>query len=209
MSSFHCGISFSPPFFRLTLSILVGSARRAGRTLANNPKLFVSSPCMRRGDGINQGHLPRAPLAPPVLQRLLPRVADHRDSCGKRPVRPRVERLRQHAGCAVLIFLTSINYWRHPVVGLRRTFDMLSSAGCFLYQLRASTAAPAGACATYCGTSTGIVCCYAVSRRYNFALGNPTVGCRWHLMLHMCTGIGSVVLYDALGRNRAGWRSTE
>lgn len=111
--------------------------------------------------------------------------------------------------CAVLIFLTSINYWRHPVVGLRRTFDMLSSAGCFLYQLRASTAAPAGACATYCGTSTGIVCCYAVSRRYNFALGNPTVGCRWHLMLHMCTGIGSVVLYDALGRNRAGWRSTE
>ena len=111
--------------------------------------------------------------------------------------------------CALLVFLTSINYWRHPVIGLRRTFDMLSSTGCFLYQLRASASAPAGACATYCGTSTGIVGCYAMSRHYNFTLGKPSIGCRWHLMVHACTGLGSVVLYDALGRNRAGWRTAE
>ena len=111
--------------------------------------------------------------------------------------------------CSALIFLTSVNYWRHPVVGLRRTVDMLSSAGCFLYQLRASASAPPGACATYCGTSTGVLGCYAMARHYNLTLRNPTVGCRWHIMLHACTGFGSVVLYDALGRNRAGWRRTE
>ena len=44
--------------------------------------------------------------------------------------------------CAVLIMATSVNYWRHPVVGLRRTLDMVASVGCFLYQLRASASTP-------------------------------------------------------------------
>lgn len=108
--------------------------------------------------------------------------------------------------CAVLIMLTSINYWRHPVFGVRRSLDMISSAGCFLYQLRAaSRSAPTGACAVYCTSSAGILGCYAGSRYYNFVLGNKAVACRLHLMVHACTGFGSLVLYDALGANAAGW----
>eukprot|EP00966_Prymnesium_polylepis_P286241 6611953-Prymnesium_polylepis.1 len=82
---------------------------------------------------------------------------------------------------------------------------MVSSVGCFLYQLRASASTPTGACLTYCATSTGILGCYGLARHYNFVLGNKFVACNWHLMLHACTGAGSVVLYDALGRNVAGW----
>lgn len=108
--------------------------------------------------------------------------------------------------CAVLIMFTSINYWRYPVLGLRRTADMLSSVGCFCYQLHASLAAPVEARIAYCSTSLGILVCYGFARRYNFVLRNMMVACRWHLMVHACTGIGSVLLYDALGRNVVGWR---
>ena len=110
--------------------------------------------------------------------------------------------------CAVLIMLTSVNYWRNPVVGLRRTFDMISSVGCFFYQLNASASTPTPACMTYCVASAGILGCYGAASHYNFVLGQPLVACRWHLMVHACTGFGSVVLYDALGRNAAGWRRT-
>ena len=108
--------------------------------------------------------------------------------------------------CAVLIMLTSVNYWRHPVVGVRRTLDMVSSVGCFFYQLHASASAPKGACATYCGASAGILGSYGIARHYNFVRNNQLVACRWHLMVHGCTGVGSLVLYDALGRNDMGWR---
>jgi hypothetical protein len=108
--------------------------------------------------------------------------------------------------CALLIMLTSVNYWRRPVVGVRRSLDMVSSVGCFFYQLHASASAPLGAHLTYCATSTGIVVCYGLARHYHWVLGNKPVACRWHLMVHACTGLGSLVLYDALGRNAAGWR---
>ena len=108
--------------------------------------------------------------------------------------------------CAVLIMLTSVNYWRYPVVGLRRTLDMVSSVGCFCYQLKASASTPKSACIVYCGASAGILGCYGAARHYNFTLGNQTVACRWHLLVHACTGFGSLVLYDALGRNDVGWR---
>jgi len=108
--------------------------------------------------------------------------------------------------CAVLIMLTSVNYWRHPVVGIRRSLDMVSSVGCFFYQLHASASAPVGAFITYCATSSGILSCYGMARHYNFVLGNKSVANTWHLMVHACTGVGSLVLYDALGRNVAGWR---
>jgi hypothetical protein len=104
--------------------------------------------------------------------------------------------------CAMLITFTSINYWRHPLVGLRRSFDIGSSIFCFFYQLRASASVPAEASAVYCATSAGILCSYAFARHYNFVLGRKDVACRWHLMVHACTGLGSLVLYDALGRSR-------
>lgn len=107
--------------------------------------------------------------------------------------------------CAALIMLTSINYWRHPLLGMRRSVDMISSAGCFIYQLRASASAPTGACVAYYSASTGILGCYALSRYCNFVLGNKYLACRFHLMVHACTGFGSLVLYDALGRNAARW----
>ncbi|EOD27419.1 hypothetical protein EMIHUDRAFT_254308 [Emiliania huxleyi CCMP1516] len=108
--------------------------------------------------------------------------------------------------CAVLIMLTSVNYWRHPLLGPRRTFDMASSVACFFYQLRASTSAPSGACLAYCATSAGILGCYGFARHYMYSLGNKPAACRWHLMVHGFTGAGSLILYDALGQNYLGWR---
>lgn len=90
--------------------------------------------------------------------------------------------------CAVLIMLTSVNYWRHPLLGPRRTFDMASSVACFFYQLRASTSAPSGACLAYCATSAGILGCYGRARHYMYSLGNKPAACRWHLMVHGFTG---------------------
>ena len=84
---------------------------------------------------------------------------------------------------------------------------MVSSVGCFFYQLNASMSAPTGACITYCATSAGILGCYGAARHFNFVLGRNVAACRWHLLVHACTGVGSVVLYDSLGRNDAGWRN--
>ena len=86
---------------------------------------------------------------------------------------------------------------------------MVSSAGCFVYQLHASASAPTAACTTYCATSSGILSCYGLARHYNFVLGNQPVASRWHLMVHAWTGVGSLVLYDALGMNVAGWHAEQ
>ena len=47
--------------------------------------------------------------------------------------------------CAVCVFVTSINYWRHPTLGVRRNVDMVTCAISLAYQMRlaVTTAGPA------------------------------------------------------------------
>jgi hypothetical protein len=107
---------------------------------------------------------------------------------------------------AITVLTTSINYWRHPVFGIRRNVDIVAAAGCLSYQLVfVAPEAPDGACMLYLGSVGGGLGCYAMARLSNFVRANQRISCMWHMGLHTCANVGNLVLYDSLGHNHLDW----
>ena len=46
--------------------------------------------------------------------------------------------------------------------------------------------------------------CYFRARSFGLS-GDKDTSSWWHCGLHLCGGVGNLILYDALGRNAAGW----
>ena len=112
-------------------------------------------------------------------------------------------------GCASLVMLTSLNYWRHPVLGLRRNLDITAAVGSLCYQvLFVAPEAPKEACFTYYGTVAAGVGCYGGARYFTFGPGGDKakrIGTMWHVGLHLWGNVGNLLLYDAVGQNRMEW----
>ena len=108
---------------------------------------------------------------------------------------------------ASLLLLTSLNYWRRPRFGSwRRTADMVVSWGSVGYQffvcMPQLPSAPARV--VYVATLAASGFCYFRARSFGLS-GDKDTSSWWHCGLHLCGGIGNLILYDALGRNAAGW----
>ena len=122
--------------------------------------------------------------------------------------------LHDNAFLALLVFCSSINYWRLPVLGWRRSFDMCCANGSLAYQFfYTSTFTSAEARTAYRLTVAAGGVFYMAARSFNRYLGaspktrplalNYSSAC--HVCLHICGNVGNLLLYDSLGVNWAGW----
>jgi len=107
---------------------------------------------------------------------------------------------------AALVFCTSVNYWRHPVLGWRRNVDMVSAMGSLAYQLFVvCPGAPVGGQAAYWALTAAGCGCYIGARHFSFTRQSKAAGCAWHSCVHFFGNLSNIVLYDSLGRNHLGW----
>jgi hypothetical protein len=104
--------------------------------------------------------------------------------------------------CALPLWLTSVNYWRHPTHGLRRHMDIATACSTCVYQLYIALEAPGSAPTVYFMAVACGMGCYANAR---CSAPRSFIGCMWHLGLHLWGNIASVLLYDALGHNYLKW----
>ena len=104
--------------------------------------------------------------------------------------------------CAAMVMLTSLNYWRHPVFGIRRNLDMAVCAASLSYQLglAAHSVEPAPRNAYFLTVVAGIGC-YGCSRFFSFAYGDKNTASKFHCLLHVAGNVGNLILYDSLGVN--------
>jgi hypothetical protein len=122
--------------------------------------------------------------------------------------------LMDNALLALLVFCSSINYWRYPIVGWRRSVDMCCACGSLAYQVFYTsryTTSRARLC--YVGTVALGGLFYSLARALNRTLGaipgrrdlalNISSAC--HVALHVCGNVGNLILYDALGTNWMRW----
>ena len=103
---------------------------------------------------------------------------------------------------AALVLLSSINYWRHPVVGPRRTFDMICACGSLAYQcVYTSWHTSERARQIYWATVLAGGSCYFVGRYFSSTRRAFNVSSALHCCLHVFGNVGNIILYDSLGAN--------
>ena len=122
--------------------------------------------------------------------------------------------LVDNALLALLVFCSSINYWRHPILGWRRSVDMCCACGSLAYQVfHTSRRTTHSVRLCYVGTVLLGGFFYSLARALNRTLGaapgkrdlafNISSAC--HVALHVCGNLGNFILYDALGTNWMRW----
>lgn len=99
------------------------------------------------------------------------------------------------AAVALLVLLTSLNYWRHPVHGWRRTMDMTAVFAAILYHVY---------CSTFCEDRryqlffllfvAKAAFCYSKARQS----ANKDTSSAWHCGIHIAGNVGNMVLYTGL-----------
>jgi hypothetical protein len=99
------------------------------------------------------------------------------------------------AAVALLVLLTSLNYWRRPVRGWRRSADMAAVFGAIVYHVY---------CCAHCDdalyqaayvlsvANTGF--CYFQARRAS----DQHVSSAWHCAMHVLGNLGNMLLYVGL-----------
>lgn len=110
-----------------------------------------------------------------------------------------------NATLAIVVFCTSINYWRHPLFGWRRNLDIGCVCIAFSYQI-SFTATHTSALARhayYLTMFTGSVC-YLASLYAGRILRDDATDSLLHVCLHICGNVGNLLLYDSLGANTFG-----
>ena len=100
---------------------------------------------------------------------------------------------------SVLVFSTSILYWRFPVDGWRRRLDIVCVNGAILYQsihkARQIDLLPAF---LYYSMVIFIVFFYRTARYYGRTLHDYDMASRYHMLFHIFGNLGNLVLYQAL-----------
>lgn len=91
------------------------------------------------------------------------------------------------------VFVTSLNYWRNPVMGLNRTIDVVVvRVGC-AYQMYHSLFSTCFW--TYAGVLSVALLCYPVSW-YLHLNNRPRLGLFFHSMVHCLGNLANVILYS-------------
>ena len=107
-----------------------------------------------------------------------------------------------NAFLAALLLCSSINYWRHPVLGVRRHFDMVCANGSLAYQcVYTSLLTSRTARLLYWATVLAGGVCYFVGRRFSSRHQNYNVSSLLHVCLHIFGNAGNFLLYDSLSAN--------
>lgn len=94
---------------------------------------------------------------------------------------------------ALVVFLTSVNYWRHPTKGWRRNFDMLTVAIGFSQHLYRSSSQKDFT--VYVGYFTAFGICtmlYALAWRLSY---DQNASSLCHCLIHIVSNVGNVWLY--------------
>ncbi|KAF0723712.1 hypothetical protein AaE_009846 [Aphanomyces astaci] len=92
----------------------------------------------------------------------------------------------------LLVLLTSLNYWRHPIHGWRRNMDISAVFFGFAYHIyRSLWCASSSHQVVYYGFVLKTLYCYSQAR----AAPNKDVSSRWHMTMHLVGNIGNLVLY--------------
>ena len=101
-----------------------------------------------------------------------------------------------YAIIAIGTMLTSINYWRRPVVGgAARAIDMTYVAGSFAYQCwRAPLELSGLRHAAYWALAAVTISCYARARSFG-KQGDLDASSRWHSRIHLFGNVANAILY--------------
>eukprot|EP01134_Creolimax_fragrantissima_P008651 CFRG8656 len=91
------------------------------------------------------------------------------------------------------VWLTSVNYWRKPTIGFRRTLDICVVHVAFWVHIYHSIYATALNSIYYVVVVAGLAC-YRNARRYHFQ-GNYEYDSRWHCTMHVIGNISNMILY--------------
>ena len=111
-------------------------------------------------------------------------------------------RCYDNAFLAFLVLGTSINYWRLPLLGMRRYFDMACAMGSLGYQTFYTSRHTTERARHLYWTTVVLGCsCYLTGRYFTFTRGNYNVSSAMHCCLHVFGNIGNLLLYDSLGAN--------
>ncbi|EQC36274.1 hypothetical protein SDRG_06379 [Saprolegnia diclina VS20] len=95
-------------------------------------------------------------------------------------------------GLTLLVFLTSVNYWRHPVHGWRRNLDMLAVFCGMSYHLYTARFVPSGHHQlVYYGLALQIFVCYFKARSSH----DKDAASKWHMTMHLVGNIANCLLY--------------
>ena len=99
-------------------------------------------------------------------------------------------------GCAFAAFvvlLTSLNYWRHPVTGWRRSADMTAVVGAAVYHVYFCVAVCQESLVQllYVLVVANSGYCYLRARK----APNQNVSSAWHCGLHLLSNVANVLLY--------------
>ena len=102
---------------------------------------------------------------------------------------------------ASAILATSLNYWRLPTYGWRRTIDMYTVSLGLVYQLVTLVrSAPAEVQLTYCSFLGLAILCYLKARHCHLVRRDTNLSTMWHAGLHLSANVGNVYLYRCWNR---------
>ncbi len=97
---------------------------------------------------------------------------------------------------ASAILATSVNYWRCPTYGWRRTIDIYTVSLGLGYQLVTLVRpAPAEVQLTYAAFLSMGVLCYFMARHSHLRRNDTNLSTMWHAGLHLSANVGNVYLY--------------
>ena len=106
---------------------------------------------------------------------------------------------------ASLVLASSLNYWRHPTLGVRRVCDMVVTNVAICYQLFYSCRfAPRRGAMAYAAATLAAGVCYGSARFFGQVRGDQDTASRCHVGLHLIGNLGNLLLYDALGARLLG-----
>lgn len=146
---------------------------------------------------------PPAPILPPCFSRRIFRVAWL--SLPTSLASAIYNQLYDSIAISALVFLTSLNYWRHPTAGTRRNLDMAATWSSLSYQVFYRSAALPGR--TRAAYFASVLVCggwYAAARHHGRVKRDFDTSSACHVMLHVFGNVSNLMLYDALGTRALG-----
>jgi hypothetical protein len=96
---------------------------------------------------------------------------------------------------SIIVLVNSLNYWRHPVKGIRRNIDILTATFGLTYELYLSLFIELSdnLISYYLLTSISIFCYYKARTTINRSKSSL-----WHCSLHLIANLANLSLYIAI-----------
>ena len=101
---------------------------------------------------------------------------------------------------SLIVMLTSLLYWIHPIDGIRRKIDIIAVNGSIIYQMK-YLVYDIPFYAKYCYVSACVfsLCFYLMARHYGRReIPDYDMASRFHMCIHITGNIGNVILYNGI-----------